>query len=172
MIEVVKPVYKYGKEDELTKEIEKLLKDLEAENEGVIMTIMSMTLDDSERREKTFWETITNPENYQELVTLQSRNSVLEFVISELKDKIYSDYETVPLPQKRELVDDFRGMTKAEQGMWFGTQVKPLVKGGMTVQQDVADNLNVYPNTLSNRVKIVYGVKWKQYVESVQQGIF
>lgn len=169
MMELVTPIYRCEDATELNNLIESLIKDLEMESEAVSETLMDLTLNPTEQREKTFWEVVGNPENYQEILTLKSRNETLEFIVSELKGIVYSDYKIRPAFKQKTTEPR---MSKEECQIWLGTKVKPLILNGKTKQQDISEVLNVGASTISTRVKSGYSKSWKDYVELVTQGIY
>lgn len=156
--------------DENAKEVNELLEqmigDLVSENEAVIDTIMDMTLDNPERKDKSFWEVVGNPENYQELITLQSRSNTLEYIIAELNGILYSDYEEIPLKEHR--------MNTEEMSDWLGENVKPLILKGLTKRQAIAIELDCPAPTILWRIRAVHGktMDWKKYVGKVKDGIY
>lgn len=167
MVAINKPIYRDENSKELNKLIETLLKNLEMENEVTLDIIMDMTFKHNERMENSFWETVKNPENYQKLITLQSRTDTLEPIISELKSIIYSDYKTLPpikTPEPRMSSDECR--------MWLGTTVKPLILAGECIQQNISKELGINASTISTRVKSGYNKSWSDYVELVNQGVY
>lgn len=170
MINVITPVLRDEK-SKLNELLEQLIKDWESENEAVLDIINDMTLDHSERRDKSFWEVVANPENYQELVTLQARNITLESNIADLKRVIYSDYEETPIKMG---VSKERAphMNKEASMEWIGSKVKPRIIAGVTKKQIIADELCVDESTITVRLQRVFGkdMLWKTYVEKVLQG--
>ena len=169
MITAVRGICRDENAKELNELLKRLVKDLEMENEVITDTIMDMTLNHSERKDKSFWEVIRNPENYQELITLESRNSTLEYIISELRNILYSDYEEIPLQEEKET----EPRLKPEQCRdWLGMEVKPLILKGTDKQQDVSKALGIGASTISTRVKSGYGANWEMYVAKVKKGIY
>ena len=169
MIKAIKGICRDENAKELNELLKQLIKDLEFENEAIVDTIMDMTLDHSEKKEKSFWEVVGNHENYQELIALQSRNNTLDSVISELKSILYSDYEEVPLQEEKTT----EPRLKPEQCRdWLGMEVKPLILNGTDKQADVSKALDIGASTISTRVKSGYGANWEMYVAKVKQGIY
>ena len=166
----VKGFYRDENAKEVNELLEQLIKDLISENEAVVDIVRDMTLDYSERKDKSFWEVVGNPENYQELITLQSRNNTLEYLITELNSILYSDYEEIPLePEEKE-----HRMNTEEMSDWLGENVKPLILKGITKRQAVAIELECPAPSILWRIRSVYGksMNWKKYVEKVIDGIY
>ena len=171
MISFSNPVYVEKNAKELIESIEECIKEWERENEAIVDTIIEMTLDHSERKEKSFWEVVGNPENYQELIKFQSRNLVLDEVISTLKGEIYSGYKETLLTEETSK-ERAPNMGKEASMEWIGSKVKPRILEGTTTKQIIADELCVDESTITVRLQRVFGkdMLWKIYVEKVQQG--
>jgi hypothetical protein len=173
MMQIIKAIEKTQTVEKLTDSIKSLISDLESENEAVIESIMDITLDHHERREKSFWEVVGNSENYAELLTLKERNNSYEYIISNLKSMIYSSYEEIPVDISTNLeLKPSKKLNHGECLMWLGTKVKPLILEGITSQKEIGEKTHTPANTISQRVKRAYEKPWEEYVEFVQQGIY
>lgn len=168
MVIAITPIYRDENAMELNKAIETLLKNLEMEYEGINECVMDLVLNHDERREKTHAELFDNPRDVFEYMAFDIKRDVLNEVISELKNIVYSDYKETPISKKT----TSKKLNHGECLMWLGTKVKPLILEGVTSQKEIGERIGTPANTISQRVTRAYAKSWQEYVEFVQQGIY
>lgn len=169
MVSIINPIYRDENATELNKRVEDLLHRCQIEHEAINDCFMDLALDNDERREKTFNEISKNPEQCHLMITYMAKLNGLSYVISELKNIIYSGYTETPLNEEKE-----SRMNKKEMSVWLGDNVKPLILKRVKRQNAIALELDVPANTICYRIKAVHGenMSWGNYVEYVLGGTF
>ena len=167
MVSVLTPIYRDEDATELNNKVEKLIDKYQTENEAINECFMALALNHEEGREKTFNEMSKTPEQCHMMVTYSGEQNLISEFISDLKNVIYTGYDETPLTEEKE-----HRMNKKEISEWLGTYVKPFILKGLTKQNAIGVELNVPGNTISNRVKVVYEMSWKEYVNNIKEGIY
>ena len=174
MFKVVNGNYRDEKAVELNKAIEKLIEKLELGLELTNDEMINRTIDPNTQKPMSYWEVVDISQNHQKLMRLDVEKGFLEEMVSELRDIVYSDYETraVTLKSENTIKKPRDYMSDGELLRWLGTFVKPLILEGETKQVTLAERFGIDASTLSRRVSRAYDVDWREYVAYVKQGIF
>ena len=176
-MQIMRPIYRDENATELNKLLHEYMAKLEQTCIGFDEALMDITLIESERREKEFDELIQNPEEFHRVIDLIDKRNMCEELLDELKDIVYIDYEKVEISTEissvlnSETTPRFR--KRSDSADWLGDNVKPYILNTETPRRnEIGEMLNVSPQTITNRIKQVYGneIDWKTYVYKVKNG--
>lgn len=168
MFKLIKEEFKHDNCDELNKELEQLISNLEIWTEGLNEQFMDVTMDYENRKSKEWEEMYADPHAWLESKLIQTEQNVVENIVNMLRKVVYTESiqtieETKPKRQPY--------MTSKKAREWLIDNVKPLIlHDGITVQIEIAKRLGVPNNTISQRVRSSYEENWENYVIGVQHG--
>ena len=169
-MKIITPIYRDEKATEQNELLEQFLSELQMEHEALIDAAMDLSLNNKERREKTFSELMETPNEFHEVINLRTEANKLNEKIMKLKEILYSGYEETPVNPVNK---NRREYTKREEiPKELGKKVKPLIFEGITNQYELAAKTGIPSSTLSYWVQKAYGVNWREYVELVKQRIY
>lgn len=174
-MEFIKPIYRDVKAKELNELLTEFMGKLENISIGYNEELMDITLIESERREKDFDELIKNPDEFHKVIDLIDKQSLVEELLSELKDIVYIDYETTEInvdTPLSSLKTTPRLRKQSDYANFLADHVKPHIFNKEYRRNEIAKMEGVVPQTITNRVKQVFGEEttWKEYVRQVRDG--
>lgn len=172
-MKVITPIYRDEKATELNELLEQFLDNLRMESESLADVRMDLSLNNHERREKTFSELMENPIEFHELINIINEEAKLNEKIMIMEEIIYCAYEEHLVNDESPINNERRKYIKREDiPLALGENVKPyILKEDNPTQYGLSEETGIPSSTLSYWVHKAYGIDWKEYVDLVKKGI-
>lgn len=159
--QIIKKQFRHSDCDELNKALDEIISKYDYHLEGLTEVFMDTVLDHSKQKEKEWDELYASPVDWFKSVLINVEQECLNSIINELKEVLY-----VETPKQS-------GHMKGPDAYnWLVENVKPLILSGETNRNNIAEILNVAPQTVTNRMQQVCGTdcNWRTYVKKVEDG--
>ena len=159
----------YVKRDENAKELndllEQMLENLEMFSEGIDEDLLNLA-EENMKSNNGSWDVMSSIEDNIRYFELITQRNILQPVIVDLKNILYTESEFVPLLRK----EPAEYVRREDYAIWVMRNVKPLIQKGVRSQRECAEMLNREQSGISKMVTRGLHLTWKEFCELIDEG--
>ena len=161
----------YKHRDENAKELnillERMLENLEEFSNGIDEALLDLNTDDMNRNRRDPFDLFNNLEDSCRYFELNTQREVINPIIEDLKGIVYCGSEFVPLLERKQQAPSVK---QRDYPLFVMQNIVPLMKKGITTQEECGRELNRDPTGLSKMVSRGLNISWKELLNKVEKG--